>query len=164
MLPGRNRLAEGRKPSLAGLAIQTRCGERWCTDGIEDLAFDRTPIPAGLRAGDQEILDAPGWLERVLLPVAAPGSRFSVLEGQSDFSGGAHAQNELTCRTLDRNSGRELSLEALLGEAAAALQRASVQQRLQAEDRDPQWNGYGIEAAGLLLDAEGRVALCALPP
>jgi hypothetical protein len=135
------------------LQVETRCGANWCVDGL--ASADHVLLPAEPDAEALEGLAEPdAWLEQVVR-VAWQDERYvSAYVAQSEFSGGAHANNILQCRTFDVRSGRALSLQEVLPPAAAdgLLARAT-----RFVDPDPARDGPApdIDASGFAFVARG---------
>jgi hypothetical protein len=88
---------------------------------------DRPLLPAELTKEEQMIYQADGaWLERVLRVVWENDKLVSVYVAESEFSGGAHANNKFRCRTLDRQTGRALTLHDMFPSSSAELLIAKV--------------------------------------
>jgi hypothetical protein len=143
------RPTQGRKEARDDLVIETRCGKNWCVDGL--AVEGRTLIPALPRPDEAKLLREEGaWLERVLRVVWQDGTHLSLYVAQSEFSGGAHANNILRCRTYAKKQGRPLGLGQFLDKRRAGRVLGKTRRWLGGE-RD----GMDIETAGFTPDAHG---------
>ncbi len=153
--------------------VITRCGANWCTDGL--VAGPRTLIPPVLSGDEARTLSTDdGYFTERVLRVAWSDQRYvSVYVAESEFSGGAHANNSLGCRTFDRAAGRELSLAEVLPPRSAALLLAKSQTLLEDAnaaidagfDGLTDWAHYRVNARGFrFADSPGdspAILLCA---
>jgi hypothetical protein len=153
-----------------GLQLVTRCGSNaaWCVDGL--IHDRRTLISPYLSFEELQVYD-PGhgggdaWLERVIR-VAAHDDRFvSLYVAESEYSGGAHANNSLTCRSFDAMTGNALALFDVIPYDDAERLLADLRGALADDDADPAYHLYSIPDDGAddraFLVIDGEVVLCA---
>jgi hypothetical protein len=140
----------------AALTVSTSCGPEFCVDGLHDDAFGRWLVPASVTLDEAPILAADGWLDRRVFLATASLQWVSAFVGLSEFSGGAHANNDLACRTFDRRTGRPARLADVVGEARSAelLARAAV-----TADAD-----YTPRDDAFLVGPDDAITLCAEAP
>lgn len=179
MLGGRAHDSEIELPG--DLRVVTRCGAHGCVDGL--VAGRRTLIPAALAAAEEKALrDGDGYfLERVVRVPWSDERHVSAYVAESELSGGAHANNHLSCRTFERAGGRALMLADVLPPRSAALLLAKVQALLDDPnaaidaglgfDASTDWSRYHVtptgfrfasapgDAPAILLCAEGTYPL-----
>ncbi|WP_309892744.1 hypothetical protein [Archangium sp.] len=165
MLRSRSMPASGRREQVGDIIVTTQCGPRYCTDGLRDTRSGLDLIPTALTAEEHELVAASAEFERAVRIAHLGDSYLSAYRGATEFSGGAHANNELACGTWDRRTGRQLRLSELVppAEARALHQRAAVAlQEFLEETGRPR---YMLDEASFLYDsARQRVTFCALAP
>lgn len=165
MLRSRTMPPSGQREQVGDIIVTTQCGPRYCTDGLRDSRSGLDLIPTTLSAEENELVAASAELERAVRIAHLEESYLSAYKGFTEFSGGAHANNELTCGTWDRRTGRKVSLSEVLppAEASALKQRAAVAlQEFLEETGRPR---YTLDELSFLYDgARQRVTFCALAP
>ena len=138
----------------SGVRIETRCGPTWCVDGL--TAGGTTLIPAALDAEEERAYgEGGGELERVIRVVWSDDAHVSVYVAQTEYSGGAHANNTLACRTFDTRSGRALGLRDVLPSESVELLLKKVPPLLDDPETAIAVLGKPIEERGLSLDERG---------
>lgn len=102
----------------AGLRIVTRCRGHACVDGL--TLNGRVLVKPELDAADAAVYrQGNAWMERVIRVVWPGQGRVSIYVAESEYSGGAHANNSLACRTYDTKTGRMLRLRDVMPAASA---------------------------------------------
>jgi hypothetical protein len=133
-LARRSSADEGTSEVGPGIAIVTHCIGDSCVDGLEDTATGAMLISAALSADEMALVgtDGSGWVERVVRVSYVSDRYVSAYIAESSFSGGAHANNVLSCATYDRAKARPAPLADVLGGAPHVL--PDVQALLNDED------------------------------
>lgn len=126
-LPRRSAAAKGSREPAVGIEVITHCTPDACVDGVRDAASGSVLVAAALSADDRAALSASdgAWLERVARTAYVSARFVSLYIAESSYTGGAHANNVLTCATFDRRTGREVTLGDVL--VGAPHLRARVQ-------------------------------------
>lgn len=101
-----------------GIRIITRCSDNWCVDGLQ--VDGRTVIAPSPSLEEKKVYQSEGeWLEQVIRVAWESDRYISIYIARSEFSGGAHANNTIICRTYRRAGGKLLSLEDVLPAVSA---------------------------------------------
>ncbi|WNG18180.1 hypothetical protein [Cystobacter fuscus] len=157
--------SSGQREQVGDIIVTTQCGPHYCTDGLRDSRSGLELLPTALTVEESELVAASAEFERAVRIAHLEESYLSAYKGFTEFSGGAHANNELTCGTWDRRTGREVGLSEVLppAEASALKQRATVAlQEFLEETGRPR---YTLDELSFLYDsASRRVTFCALAP
>jgi hypothetical protein len=107
-----------------GVAVRTLCDDHGCIDGL--FEHGKTLIAPRREPDEQFDRGTPFELERVVQVVDRSDDKLSVYVATSEYSGGAHANNALGCRTYSRATGRRLRLRDVMPPRSAALVLAKV--------------------------------------
>lgn len=127
-------------PIVDALAVRTRCDRHGCVDGL----VDRTKTLIAPKR--YEVFDSEAFvLERVVHVADVTADKLSVYVATSEYSGGAHANNDLECRTYRRKTGERLRLRDVMPARSAALVLAKVRALFEPE--------RAIEGVGATLPA-----------
>ncbi len=97
----------------AGLTLESHCAASVCMDTLKfgpRTLWSTTVQPTLL----EEIRNEHGWFEGVVRTSWQDASFVSVYVAQSEYSGGAHAKNHLSCRTIRLATGKPVSLRELM--------------------------------------------------
>jgi|GEM_PF-3182507 len=165
MLRARSLPPSGRREQVGTIAVATECGPGYCSDGLLDLSSRRVLVATMPTAAERESLAGPGTFERALKVAYSGDSYVSVYQGYTEFAGGAHANNELSCATWDRRGGRKVSMSDIVSHR----QVKSLEERAVAALEDfltetghPR---YTLDEESFLYDeANQRFILCARAP
>jgi hypothetical protein len=155
--------AGGLRQKLGGVVVPSSCGDRYCVDGLLDRERKReliAPIPndddrAALAMRDSTV-------QRVVHIAYVDKRSISVHLGGSEFTGGAHATNELSCATFDRHSGRRWSLATLTTPKGRRQILARARQLLSSWALAKAETGWVIDERSFLIAAYGRIVMCAI--
>jgi len=165
MLRPRSMPPSGRREQVGDIIITTQCGPHHCTDGLHDTRSGLDLMPTALTVEENEFVAASAEFERAVRIAHLGETYLSAYRGFTEFSGGAHANNELACGTWDRRTGHQLRLSEIVPptEARALHQQALVVlQEFLEETGRPR---YTLDEGSFLYDSiRQRVTFCALAP
>ncbi|MCP3100460.1 hypothetical protein LZ198_16445 [Myxococcus sp. K15C18031901] len=162
MVRERSEPPNGERERRGELVVTARCGGSFCVDGLKDLGTGRDIIPLSLNADERRILAAPGALQRAVKLVSVDERHVSVYLGETEFSGGAHANNTLECATYSRRDGRRVKLSEVVPRAKAKALLQEAVSKMESFQEVHLLPGYRFRPDGFLLDERaGEVRLCA---
>ncbi len=142
-----------REELPGNLTVETRCGRNWCVDGL--ISNNTVLIAPELQPDEAKALRDPGaWLERVIRVAWQDDAHVSAYVAVSEFSGGAHANNQLSCRSFARKPGRALSLKQVFQPRFAELLLSGTP-RLFDDTVSLEELGEPLDAAGFQVDPQG---------
>ncbi|NOJ91794.1 hypothetical protein HMI51_02380 [Corallococcus coralloides] len=165
MVRQRSQPADGVREQTDNVAVVSHCEGLACLDGLKDLRSGRELISLAPTRDEKNILKEEGSLERVVKIAHASESFVSAYTGHSEYSGGTHANNSLSCVTYDRHSGRPMRLkDAVTARKAQSLMR-DARRKLEAFQQGQRLPAYQLTQEGFLHDSSSdRIALCADAP
>jgi hypothetical protein len=146
-----------------GIQIQTRCGANWCVDGLS--VNGRSLVAPVLTPGEARSLgERTSWRERVLRISWQDESFVSMYFAESEYSGGAHANNILRCRTFDSRNARAITLRDLTGAKAAERLLVDAKATLGELGNDSEFNftmeGFRLVRSPSSHDGQPAIVLC----
>ncbi|MCE9571732.1 MAG: hypothetical protein K8W52_01115 [Deltaproteobacteria bacterium] len=111
--------AGGVRESIGGVSVKSTCDHQGCVDWLQDA--DGETLLAPKPRLPFETFPEDGTLESIIRITGVSEAYASFVAGSSAYSGGAHADNDLVCVTLDRSTRVPIALSTLLPEREVAM-------------------------------------------
>ncbi len=161
MIRERTAPASGERQRVGGVSVTATCRANWCVDGLHDHRSGHTLVPDGLTTAEKMYDDDRYSLERAIAIADVSDRWVSIYLGETEFSGGAHANNALECATYVRSTGARAALSDLVGEVGARARLRAAAQALTASHANGDTPAMELDPQSFRVDATGRVVMCA---
>jgi hypothetical protein len=150
--------SSGVRQQMGAVSVPAVCKEGYCKDGIFDAQTGREILPITPSPDEREILGAPGDFVDAVRLTSVDDRWISAYLGQTEYSGGAHSNNELECAVFDRRTGRRVELQDVVGKRRARVELRRAQRLLDAQNEP-----FHVDPRSFRLDpVNGGPILCAL--
>lgn len=154
--------SSGERERVGEVAVTSRCTRDSCFDGLRDLRTGRDLLPTAPTPDEQEVLAAPGRIQRVVRIAHVSEEFVSVYLGSASYSGGARADNALECATFERRTGQRVALLRVVSSREAQRLTREASRMLKDYLEQQAEVAHALHPSSFLHDAaSGRVSLCA---